>query len=244
MHAWEARLGTPVGEHSPEERKKFTNANNLFVGCVLRVLADCLVNVYMHITDAKELWDALVAMYDATGAGSELYTMESFHDFRMVNNRFVVEQTHEILNLVNELELQKCHLPNKFVAGCMIAKLPSSWRNFPTTLKHKRQEISVENLIASLVLRRRLGLRMFLRKEVSLTPAPTWCRRTTHIARTKGRLPTSLSRLLPSRRRRLQRLKELASRVVMGDTSQGNVQTVQIARRRLAMDLDPRVSTR
>jgi hypothetical protein len=36
------------------------------------------------------------------------------------------------------------------VAGCIIAKLPSTWRNFATSLKHKRQEISVENLIASL----------------------------------------------------------------------------------------------
>jgi hypothetical protein len=36
------------------------------------------------------------------------------------------------------------------VAGCIIAKLPSTWSNFATSLKHKRQEISVENLIASL----------------------------------------------------------------------------------------------
>jgi hypothetical protein len=36
------------------------------------------------------------------------------------------------------------------VAGCIIAKLPPSWRNFAIALKHKRQEISVENLIASL----------------------------------------------------------------------------------------------
>src|SRR6266498_5535342 len=44
----------------------------------------------------------------------------------------------------------RCTLPDKFVAGCIIAKLPPSWRNFATALKHKRQEISVENLIASL----------------------------------------------------------------------------------------------
>jgi hypothetical protein len=44
----------------------------------------------MHI-DAKGLWDALVAKYDATDAGSELYTMESFRDFRMVNNCSIVE---------------------------------------------------------------------------------------------------------------------------------------------------------
>jgi hypothetical protein len=36
------------------------------------------------------------------------------------------------------------------VAGCIIAKLPSTWRNFATSLKHKRHELSVENLIASL----------------------------------------------------------------------------------------------
>jgi hypothetical protein len=115
-----------AGEHSPEERKKFTDANNLFMGYVISVLVDRLVDVYMHIIDAKELWDALVAKYDATDAGNELYTMEDFHDFRMVNNRSVVEQTHEIRILMKELELLKCSLPNKFVAGCMIAKLPSS----------------------------------------------------------------------------------------------------------------------
>ena len=78
------------------------------------------------------------------------YTIESFHDFWMVNNRSVVEQAHEVQVLVKELELLKCPLPDKFVAGCIIAKLPSSWTNFATTLKHKRHEISVENLIASL----------------------------------------------------------------------------------------------
>jgi hypothetical protein len=96
MHAREARLGIPVGEHSPEKRKKFTDANNLFMGYVISVLANHLNDVYMHITDVKELWDALVAKYDTANAGSELYAMESFHDFRMVNNHSVVEQAHEI----------------------------------------------------------------------------------------------------------------------------------------------------
>ena len=91
LHAWEARFGIPVGEHSSKERRKFTDANNIFVGCVISVLADRLVDVYIHITDAKELCDALVAKYDATDAGSELYTMESFYDFRMVDNCSVIE---------------------------------------------------------------------------------------------------------------------------------------------------------
>jgi hypothetical protein len=30
-------------------------------------------------------------------------------------------------------------LPDKFVAGGIIAKLPPSWKDFATSLKHKRQ---------------------------------------------------------------------------------------------------------
>jgi hypothetical protein len=36
------------------------------------------------------------------------------------------------------------------VARCIIVKLPYSWRNFVAYLTHKRQEISVENLIANM----------------------------------------------------------------------------------------------
>nr|XP_020167872.1 uncharacterized protein LOC109753372 [Aegilops tauschii subsp. strangulata] len=104
----------------------------------------------MHIDDGKTLWDALNAKFGATNAGSELYIMESFHDYKMVNNHSMVEQAHETLCTVKELELLKCALPDKFVAGCMNAKLPHLGRNFATTLKHKRHDISVENLIASL----------------------------------------------------------------------------------------------
>ena len=80
----------------------------------------------MQSMPKTSLWDALVAKYGATNAGSELYTMESFHDFRMVNNHSVIEQAHEVQFLVKELELLKCPLPDKFVAGCITAKLPSS----------------------------------------------------------------------------------------------------------------------
>jgi hypothetical protein len=62
----------------------------------------------------------------------------------------MVQQAHEIQCVAKELEFLKCALPDKFVAGYIIAKFPPSWRNFATALKHKRQEILVENLIASL----------------------------------------------------------------------------------------------
>jgi hypothetical protein len=44
--------------------------------------------------------------------------MESFNDYKMVANKSVVEQAHEIPRLTEELELLKCVLPDEFVVGC------------------------------------------------------------------------------------------------------------------------------
>jgi hypothetical protein len=51
---------------------------------------------------------------------------------------------------VTELEQFRCVLLDMFVAGGIIAKFLPSWRDFATTLKHKRQEFSMTELIGSL----------------------------------------------------------------------------------------------
>jgi hypothetical protein len=96
------------------------------------------------------MWDALVGKFGVTDAGSELYLMEQLYDYKMVENRSIVEQAHEFQSLAKELELFPCPLPNKFVAGGIIAKLPPSWKDFSSSLKHKRQEFNVEELIGTL----------------------------------------------------------------------------------------------
>jgi hypothetical protein len=108
------------------------------------------VMLMIYLRDAKKLWDALEADYGSTDAGVELYIMEQYHDYKMTDGKSVVRQAHEIQWMAKELEHLKINLPDKFVAGGIIAKLPPSWRDFATTLKHKRIEISVSDLIASL----------------------------------------------------------------------------------------------
>jgi hypothetical protein len=81
---------------------------------------------------------ALTTKYGASDAGSDMYVMESFHDYMMDDNRSIVEQAHEIQCIAKELNHIKIVRPNRFAVGCIIAKLSSSWRNFVTSLKHKR----------------------------------------------------------------------------------------------------------
>jgi transcription elongation factor GreA-like protein len=104
----------------------------------------------MNMKSAAKLWEVLEHKFSASDAGRELYVMKQYHDFRMVDDRSVVEQTHEFQLIVRELEQHGHVLHDKFGAGGIIAKLTSSWRNFATTLKHKRQQIFVQDLLATL----------------------------------------------------------------------------------------------
>jgi hypothetical protein len=68
----------------------------------------------------------------------------------MVDGKSMVTQAHEIQCIVKELRVLKIVIPDKFVAGGIIAKLPPSWRDFATALKHKTVHMSISDLIASL----------------------------------------------------------------------------------------------
>jgi hypothetical protein len=40
----------------------------------------------------KAMWEALEARYGVSDAGFELYVMEQFHDYRMIENHPIVER--------------------------------------------------------------------------------------------------------------------------------------------------------
>jgi hypothetical protein len=149
MNCYHAAQGKPE-QFTPEEERMFDIADNLFRGTVIGSLANKYVDSYLTYTSAKELWDALDEKFGVSDAGSELYIMEQLFDYKMVENRSVVEQAHEIHALAKELEQFPWVLSDKFVADGIIAKLPPYWTDFATTLKHKRQEFSVAELIGSL----------------------------------------------------------------------------------------------
>jgi hypothetical protein len=137
-------------QFTPEEEQAFTTADNLFRDVVISVLAENLVDFYLTAASGKELWDALETKYGVFDTGSELYVMKQFCDYKMVDDHSIVEQAHEIQSLTKELKGFKCDLPDKFVARCIIAKLPPTWMDFATSLKHKRKEFSIADLIGSL----------------------------------------------------------------------------------------------
>jgi hypothetical protein len=87
---WVASV-TPTGTIAPDQEKAFREATVVFVGAVLSMIGDKLVDAYLHVWVAKDLWEALESKFGATDVGSEMYIIEQFHDYRMVENRSVLE---------------------------------------------------------------------------------------------------------------------------------------------------------
>nr|XP_034606707.1 uncharacterized protein LOC117866575 isoform X1 [Setaria viridis] len=149
MNVWFITKECPKGPHTYTEDIVYMYVDDLFKGAVINVLAENLVDSYMQYPSGKALWDVVEANFGVSNAGNELYIMEQFYNYKMVDDRLVVEQAHEIHALAKDLDNLRCPLPDKFVAGGIIAKFPPLWRNFATTLKHKREEFIVAGLIGT-----------------------------------------------------------------------------------------------
>ncbi|KAK1628041.1 hypothetical protein QYE76_002356 [Lolium multiflorum] len=80
----------------------------MFKAALFSILGDNIVDPYMAFDHGKDAWDAPEAKFGVSDAGTELYVMEQYYDYRMTDERSVVEQAHEIQSLAKELEQFKC----------------------------------------------------------------------------------------------------------------------------------------
>ena len=103
MNCYHAAQGKPE-QFTPKEEQKFMAADNLFRGTMISALHSKYENNCITCMTGKDLWDALDAKFGVFDAGSELYIIDQLFDYKMVDNRSVVEQAHEIQALAKELE--------------------------------------------------------------------------------------------------------------------------------------------
>jgi hypothetical protein len=63
----------------------------LFIGVVIGELIDHLQDVYLRNKTVKEMWDALNNDYGHSDADTKLYSIEQYHDYKMVDKKGMVE---------------------------------------------------------------------------------------------------------------------------------------------------------
>ena len=68
----------------------------------------------------------------------------------MVDNKTVVQQVQELQIIMHEIESEGMSINEPFQVAAVIEKLPPGWKDFKNYLKHKRKDMSLEDLIVRL----------------------------------------------------------------------------------------------
>ncbi|KAK4280476.1 hypothetical protein QN277_012099 [Acacia crassicarpa] len=68
----------------------------------------------------------------------------------MLDSKSMVSQVEELQLVVHEIHADGMSLSESFQVAAFIEKLPPSWKDFKNYLKHKRKEMSLEDLIVQL----------------------------------------------------------------------------------------------
>ncbi|RVW46387.1 Retrovirus-related Pol polyprotein from transposon TNT 1-94 [Vitis vinifera] len=99
---------------------------------------------------AKELWESLDRKYKTEDAGAKKFVVGRFLDYKMVDSKTVVSQVQELQVILHEIHAEGMMLSETFQVAAIIEKLPPAWKDFKNYLKHKRKEMSIEDLIIRL----------------------------------------------------------------------------------------------
>ncbi|KZV17034.1 hypothetical protein F511_34284 [Dorcoceras hygrometricum] len=117
---------------------------------ILNSLDDVLYGVYCSVKTAKELWNSLEKKYKTEDAGVKKFVVGKFLDYKMVDAKSVMSQVQEIQIIIHDLLAEGMEINEPFQVATIIEKLSQMWRDFKNYLKHKRKEMTLEELIVRL----------------------------------------------------------------------------------------------
>ncbi|KAK3012932.1 hypothetical protein RJ639_008584 [Escallonia herrerae] len=128
------------------ERLRWDQDDEICRGHILNGMSNTLFDAYHTVKTAKELWNQLERRYITEDATSKRFIVSKFFDYKMVDGRSVMEQFNEIKSILDRYSQHKLALDEFIVVTSIIDKLPPSWKNFRNSLKHRKEDIKLDEL--------------------------------------------------------------------------------------------------
>lgn len=107
-------------------RQKSDNDDYICRKHILNGMSDALFDTYWNVTIVKELWEKLEERYISKDANYKKFLVSIFNNYKIVDDRSVIEQLHEIEHVVNSYKFM--HMDENKIVSSIIDKLPLSWR--------------------------------------------------------------------------------------------------------------------
>ncbi|CAH9104236.1 unnamed protein product [Cuscuta europaea] len=142
-------------DKSPEGIKllqQWTYSNKVCRHTILSTLSNELFDVYCTKKVAKEIWDSMIAKYTAEDTVKQKFVIGNYYKWEMKDDKDIKAQIHEYQTLLEDLKGVQIELPEPFVAGILIEKLPESWKDYKRDLKHKFGPMSLNEVITHIII--------------------------------------------------------------------------------------------
>ena len=131
-----------------EKMKKYESDNKSVRGHLLSHVTNPIFDLLTPYKSAKAMWELLGKKYGADDAGKKKYVCGKFMQFKMVDNKPIMEQVHEYENLVADILSEGMQMCAVLQANFLIEKLPDSWSSYRNHLKHKKKDLTLEELVS------------------------------------------------------------------------------------------------
>ncbi|CAN1352537.1 Retrovirus-related Pol polyprotein from transposon TNT 1-94, partial [Linum perenne] len=127
--------------------KKYEKDNKTARGHILNHMTNPIFDLMVSNRSAKEIWSVLERKYGADDAGKKKYAVGNWLNFKMEEDQPIMEQVHKFENLTAEVLAEGMKMCDIFQANVLIEKLPDSWSEYKNKLKHKKRDMTLEELI-------------------------------------------------------------------------------------------------
>lgn len=106
-----------------------------------------LYDIYWSCKFAKKLWNFLEKEYVTEDVGTKKIVVGKFLEFKIDVIRTVVSQVEELQIIIHEIIVEGYKICESFQVSAIIENLAPTWKEYKNSLKHKRKEIFLEDLI-------------------------------------------------------------------------------------------------
>ena len=96
------------------------------------------------------MWESLDHKYKSEDAGAKKFLVCKFLNFMMIDSKTFVDQVQELQLIIHGILAEGMAISESFQVAAIVEKLPPAWEEFKSYLKHKRKEMTVEELITRL----------------------------------------------------------------------------------------------
>lgn len=119
-------------------------------GQIQSALSNKFYDLYWETKSARELWKSLEKKYGREDLGDEKYIVGEYLHYKMVEDKSVHEQAHEIQNLVTKIFARGIPIDERLQVPALIEMFPPSQNDFKITLKHKSETLNIDELMTSI----------------------------------------------------------------------------------------------